>query len=87
MQYGKVIKPKQLLDANGSHKQEIQTFRGGQPFMQTRYEERVRVTDKAEELTEYAKFRAERPEEDTEFRVERPKRGDSFYYVIKCWSE
>jgi len=55
-----------------------------------RYEYRVRVADKKEEMTEYLKFSDSLTKDrlDPEFRLEYTRHGNEhgYYYVIKCWS-
>lgn len=88
MKYGKVIHPKELLDQEGSSRQIIETIRNGEKQVATRYEQRVRVSNKAEELAEYAKLAKNHDGQNIEFKVEKKRDPNKdYYHVIKIWEE
>ena len=87
MLYGKVVRPKELTDANGSSKQTTLIYRGGQETMKTRYEQRVRVDSETEELKEIVQFRRDHTG-SVEIHIEKPNNsGKKHWHVVLCWLE
>ena len=88
MQYGKITKPKELMDEMGSSKQIIETYRGGAKKVVTRYEVRLRVKNETEELAEFIKHKKEHIGQHIEFVTEKqndPKKD--YYHIVKIWEE
>jgi hypothetical protein len=83
MQYGKESKTVDL--GNGLIETDITEFQDFRPRHTKRYEQRIKISDEQEEISEYLKFRrATKYNQLVEFRVE--KRGKSTY-CVKIWTE
>jgi hypothetical protein len=71
MQYGKEITTK--------------TYYDGKPTEVTIIEERIKVLDDKQELSEYLRFTREiKPEDRVDFKYEHPEKKD-YYYIIRCY--
>ncbi len=92
MQFGKEEIITQLDDEGSTVTEErhIVNFKTNYP-VRKRYERKVRVKDKKEEMTEYLKFSdsLDGTKKDPSFRIESSKHGEEngYYYIVKCWTE
>ena len=81
-----------VLDNNGSTLSKEITYKDGQAMkpIRKRYEYRVKVYTKQDELAEFLKYQDDTEGKmDPEFRREYSSLGkkEGFHYIVKCWSE